>query len=779
MRAAWPSIAVVLAATAGGAARAEPTPAPEPAVTDPPAPEPGYETVVVAPSPLHGSRLPRDRVPANVQTVTAAALAERRSLDLSAYMNDALGSVHMNDVQSNPLQPDIQYRGYLVSPLLGAPQGLAVYVDGVRMNEPFGDTINWDLLPPNAIRSVNLMPGSNPIFGLNTLGGALSIETKSGFSDPGVEGSLSYGSFRRSILRASAGTHGERFGVFAATQLFHEAGWRQRSPSSAASGLVAATYMNDGATADLIALGAATSLTGNGPAPEQLLAADRSAVFTYPDRTQNRLFMLVARGERPLFQNGRLSGVAYFRENHTNATNGDQREWAACDAQPGVLCSGDPGGQQTPVVDGAGQAVPFASGYDAATNSSETRQHGYGASVQLSSEARVAGRENHAFAGVAGDQARVTFRARTTVARLGADRGTIDSGLLDPASPVAVDAVTSALGVYAGDTFALKPDLFLSVSARLNVLALTLEDQLGEALNGSHHFHRLNPAAGLSYQPRPEIGGYAGYSESNRTPTPVELTCASPTDPCRLPNGFVADPPLAQVVARTFEAGLRGTWRRGRASFDYALGAFTIGNAADILFISSGNVANQGYFANVGDTRRQGLEASAGGRHRTAGGSRLDWTLHYTLMRATFETPFTALSAAHPDALDGAIQVPAGARLPGVPSHVGKAGLSFSSRDGYSVGASVVANSSQYLRGDEANRLAPLAGYVVVNARAGYRVRDPLSLVVLVDNVFDARTSTFGVVGNARDVLGPTYAGPRFVGPGAPRGVWFGVELQR
>jgi len=148
MRAAWPSIAVVLAATAGGAARAEPTPAPEPAVTDPPAPEPGYETVVVAPSPLHGSRLPRDRVPANVQTVTAAALAERRSLDLSAYMNDALGSVHMNDVQSNPLQPDIQYRGYLVSPLLGAPQGLAVYVDGVRMNEPFGDTINWDLLPP-------------------------------------------------------------------------------------------------------------------------------------------------------------------------------------------------------------------------------------------------------------------------------------------------------------------------------------------------------------------------------------------------------------------------------------------------------------------------------------------------------------------------------------------------------------------------------------------------------------------------------------------------------
>src|SRR5204862_4721783 len=98
-------------------------------------------------------------------------------------------------------------------------------------------------------------------------------------------------------------------------QIFSESGWRQRSPSRAASGLVAATYANDGASADLIALGAATSLTGNGPAPEQLLAVDRTAVFTYPDRTQNRLFMLVARGERPVFESGRLSGAAYFREN--------------------------------------------------------------------------------------------------------------------------------------------------------------------------------------------------------------------------------------------------------------------------------------------------------------------------------------------------------------------------------------------------------------------------------------------------------------------------------
>ena len=119
--------------------------------------------------------------------------------------------------------------------------------------------------------------------------------------------------------------------------------------------------------------------------------------------------------------------------------------------------------------------------------------------------------------------------------------------------------------------------------------------RVGVALTGTHGFSRLNPAVGISYQPRPEVGGYAGYSESNRAPTPVELTCASPTAPCRLPNGFVADPPLAPVVARTLEAGVRGAWRGGPrqgVTIDYALAAFHTRNADDILFISSGTVAN-------------------------------------------------------------------------------------------------------------------------------------------------------------------------------------------
>ena len=766
-RIAWSAVALSLSLSTG--AYADGPPVSEPLATDP---APVYETVVTATTPLHGSRLPRDRVPANVQTATGQAIADQHSLDLSAYMNDALGSVHVNDVQGNPLQPDVQYRGFVASPLLGAPQGLSAYLDGARLNEPFGDTVNWDLIPTNAIRSINLIPGSNPLFGLNTLGGALSLETKTGFTDPGAAASLLYGSFGRKLVRASGGSHGDRFGVFAAAQLFDETGWRAFSPSRSANALLSTSYEGGATSAELVLLGVDTRLTGNGASPEQLVAANRAAIFTFPDRTENRLFMALARGERLLTTHARISGTTYLRESRTRSLNGDRREWSECGAQPGALCSADDAGAEVPVLDRAGNPVPFADSYDAANNSSYTRQHGYGAAAQLAFDTPLVGRENHLFVGAAADQGRIRFRAQSTVATLTPERGTIDAGFLDPASPVAVDSVVSSLGGYASDTFAPRRDLFVTLSARFNVSTLSLADQLGDELNGDHSFQRLNPALGLSYQPRVELGAYGGYSESARAPTAVELTCASPIAPCRLPNAFVADPPLNQVVARTLEVGVRGAHRRGRTTLDYALAGFRTRNADDILFISSGKVANQGYFANVGDTRRQGIEASLQGRQRVGAQARVDWALHYTLMNATFETPFTALSATHPDAVNGTIAVPAGAHIPSVPSHVGKAALGWVSGFGVSAGANVVASSGQYLRGDEANRLAPLPGFVVVNLRVAYRIAAAVSLALLVNNVFDARYANFGVLGSASDVLGPSYDSPRFVGPGAPRAAW-------
>jgi outer membrane receptor protein involved in Fe transport len=215
---------------------------------------------------------------------------------------------------------------------------------------------------------------------------------------------------------------------------------------------------------------------------------------------------------------------------------------------------------------------------------------------------------------------------------------------------------------------------------------------------------------------------------------------------------------------------------------DYVVAAFRTTNADDILFISSGAVANRGYFANVGDTRRQGVEASLLGRRRVGdaarqGNARIEWSLHYTYLDARFETPFTELSASHPAAIGGTIAVPAGARIPGVPAHIGKAAVTWFGGAGFSVGLDAIANSGQVYRGDEANLLPPLPGFFVMNLRAAYQIARPLSAFVIVSNLFDADYGTFGVLGDPTAVLGSGFTDPRFVGPGAPRAAWLGVDV--
>jgi iron complex outermembrane receptor protein len=805
LRRTLPILVAVLVSTAARPGRAQTAPAPAPAPAPPaapPAPPPAppaappaappvappaapsaYETVVTATTPLHGSGLPIDRVPSNVQTATGAGIARAQSLDLAEYMNGELGSVHVNQVQDNPLQADLQYRGFVASPLLGAPQGLSVYWGGVRLNEIFGDTVNWDLIPSNAIRTLNLMPGSNPLFGMNTLGGALSIETKTGFSDPGAQVRLSGGSFNRRAVDLQMGAHGEHLAYYIAAELFREDGWRQASSSEAARVLLATTYHRESTTVDLTLAAAESDLNGNGPAPVQLLAEDRTAVFTYPDRTGNRLFLASLRAERAVGARARLSGVAYLRRNRAVTLNGDQGQWARCQdpVSATLVCAVDDSGAEIPVTDRNGNGVPFddVHPYDAADNGTRTAQVGYGATGQLAVEAPLGARENHLFIGASGNEGRAHFTSQSALARLSSTRGTLPTEIVDPTSLVDVESVTRNLGLFASDTLAVLPDLFLTVSGRYNIATLSLADQQGGDLSGDDTFERLNPAVGLSYQPRPAIGVFGGYSESTRAPTALELTCASATAPCRLPNGFVSDPPLEQVVARTFEIGVRGRLTRPSTTLTYDVAAFRTTNDDDIIFISAGPVTNQGYFTNVGQTRRQGVESGVVGRIRLgARGGRLEASLHYTWLDARFETPFSALSVNHPDAVAGVLTVPAGARLPSTPRHIGKATLTWTYADRLSLGASAIANSSQFRRGDEANLLEPVAGYIVVDLRASYDVAPPVSLFLKVSNVLDARYATFGALGDAATVLGPTFDNPRFDGPGAPRAAWAGLVLR-
>jgi len=124
-------------------------------------PVPESVTVVSA-TPLAGLDRSRDQIPGPVRTASDADIHASGALDLSDFLNRRIQGVFVNEIQGNPLQPDVNYRGYTASPLLGTPQGISIFIDGVRQNQPFGDSVGWDLIPRAAISEMALVPGSNP-----------------------------------------------------------------------------------------------------------------------------------------------------------------------------------------------------------------------------------------------------------------------------------------------------------------------------------------------------------------------------------------------------------------------------------------------------------------------------------------------------------------------------------------------------------------------------------------------------------------------------------------
>jgi outer membrane receptor protein involved in Fe transport len=733
-------------------------------------PAPPIEVIeVVGVTPLGGS-LDTDRIAANVQTASADELREQNALDLADFMKRSMGSVFVNDAQSNPLQPDVQYRGFVGSPLLGLPQGLAVYQDGVRVNEPFGDTVSWALIPESAIAEFYLVPGSNPLFGLNALGGAISVRTKDGFAADGTRAELTAGSFGRVGIQAeTGGDFSDDLGYFVTASLLEEDGWRDFSPTDAQQIFGKLTWRRDDSRLDVSLTRVDTELVGNGAAPEDLLEIDPEAIFTHPDRTENTLTMLGVGGEHSLSPTVTLRGNVYLRASDIDTLNGDDSDFEECAAAPGFICEEEDGGEEL-VLDENGLPIAADEALEGGTvNRTVTEQDGMGLGLQADFTGELAGRENLFTIGATHDEADVEFGAGTELGALDATRAAIGGGVFVGEAFTGLESSTSNTGFYLSNTFSFGERIALTMSGRYNRAHVVLEDQLEDDLDGNHTFERFNPAVGVTFGTE-ALTFYAGYSEANRAPSPVELTCADEDDPCRLPNAFLADPPLEQVVAKTFEGGVRGDWDRGR----WHAGVFRTTNDDDILFISAGALTNQGFFDNVGETRRDGFEANLSG----AAGERLTWSLDYTYIDATFRENFAVMSPNHPEAVDGEIAVESGDRLPLIPQQLLKAGVRFAATDALTFGAHVVASSGAFFRGDEGNLLDELDGYSVVNVRAEYRFGERASVFASIDNLLDAEYATFGLFGEADEVLGDEFDEPFFVGPGAPLAAWIGVRVE-
>ncbi len=725
---------------------------------------------VIGTTPL-GATLDVDRVAGNVQTATAAQIREQGALDLADFMKRSLGSVFVNDAQSNPLQPDVQYRGFVGSPLLGLPQGLAVYQDGVRINEPFGDTVNWALIPESAIDTVYLMPGSNPLFGLNALGGAISINTKNGFDNPGTRAEALAGSWGRVGVQAeTGGSIDDAFSYFVTASYLDEDGWRDYSPTEAKQVFANLGTKNDEQSLDVSLTYVDTDLVGNGAAPEELLEIDRAAIFTRPDRTQNRLAMVNVRGTQEVSATVSLTGNVYLRDSDVSTLNGDDSDFDECVGTPGFICEQENGNEEVVLDENDGLIEADDDLEGATVNRTTTKQQSVGFDLQAGFTGDLGSRENQFTIGLAHDESDVEFGSSTELGALDATRLAVPGGVFVGDAFIELEASTESTGLYLTDTFSLGDGVALTLSGRYNRTQVVLEDQIDDDLSGEHTFERFNPAVGFTWALGDAVTLYAGYSEANRAPSPVELTCADENDPCRLPNAFVADPPLEQVVAKTFEAGVRGRFSSGR----WHAGVFRTTNDDDILFISAGELTNQGFFDNVGETRRDGLELNLSGE----AGERLSWFFDYTWLDATFRDDFEVASLNNPEAVDGEIEVEEGDRLPLVPDQLLKLGIRLAASERLTFGADVISSSGSPFRGDEGNLVENLEGYTLLNLRAEYRIGAHARLFANIDNALDEEYETFGVFGQADEVLGDEFEDPEFVGPGSPRAAWIGVRVE-
>ena len=794
------------------------------------------EIVVIGVTPGRGAGLPLEKIPYNVRYAGSEQIETAQSLDLSDFLNRNMSSVNLNDAQNNPLQPDLYFRGFTGSPLLGLAQGLSIFQNGVRINEPLGDTVNWDLLPESAVQGIELTSGANPLFGLNTLGGAMSIRMKNGFDNPGHNAEVSGGSFGRWVVGTESGASNGTLAYYANINYFAEDGWRDLSDSDSLNFYGSAGWRDATSDLNLNYQYGNSSLRGNGPIPIELLNDDRDSIFTAPDITDNELHMVSADGTHDFNNTLKLSGTAFYRRTESDSFNGDASEFVVCELggadrllegleddgledlglQSDDVCENQFG--DADVLEGFLNASATGLGLDdefriedltdelsgtgvlsdEAINNQSTRvQTSWGMDAQFAFLRDLFGRRNQFVVGGSWYRGTSEFRAVLELAELdGVTRSTVglETGTFVGDAETDVESGAETWSIYFTDTIELTERLSLTVSGRYNNTAVDLADQSGERpeLNGEHDFDRLNPSVGLTFQATDTINFYGSYSESARAPTPIELSCndrifelavanaiAAGEDPedvefeCRLPNAFLSDPPLKLVVARSWEAGLRGRLNNAVA---YRSGIFHTVNQDDIIFQSTGR--STGLFGNVDETRRRGFEGELFG---TA--SRLDWFLSYSWIDATFQDDLEVLSPNHPyaDPDEGTIEVNDGDRLPGIPEHQLKLGGYYHFTPRLGIGIDVQYFSEQVMRGDESNQLDMVNDYALVNLHGSWQVTDRLRFFARISNLFDTDYETFGLLGDDPSEVGiqafEDYSGPRFFGPGAPRAGFVGLKI--
>ncbi len=603
-----------------------------------------------------------------------------------------------------------------------------------------------------------------------------------------------YGSGNRRSIEFSHGGHSANgFDWWFGGNLFAEDGWRESSPSDVRQLFGKLGWSSTTSSLALSVAYADNDLTGNGLQDTRLLAADYASVYTIPDQTKNRSTLLNLSGQRTPSRTLTLSGTAYYRDIRATTLNADINDDSLDESvyQPSaadIRALTAAGYTGFPITGSNASNTRFPSWRCIAQalqkdepdekcngllTNTQTTQQNYGASGQAT-WSRSSGRYHHQITtGAALDGSRVDFQQRSQFGYLNPDRTvTAVDAYADGSTNADGEPVDTRVNLhgtpwtwslYATDTLGIGDAWHATFSARYNRTTIDNADRLTPgggpgSLDGQYVYGRLNPAVGVTYSPSPMLNLYAGYGEGSRAPTSIELGCADPTNACRLPNALAGDPPLAQVVTRTFEAGIRS----GRESgVSWHASVFRADNHDDILFVAS-EQTGFGYFKDFGQTRREGIEVGVRDRvgRATFGGG-------YTYLNATYQSSETfdgsanstndsALAGAK--GLDGTIQVAPGDRIPLIPAHMLKAYADVRVTQRLSIDLDLVAVGSSYARGNENNLSQPdgvyyigpgtSPAYGIVNAGARFALAKHVAVLAYVDNIFDHHYDTAAQLGS-------------------------------
>ncbi len=721
MRFTW-IVPAVLVATAAAAVAQPQGPSPAlPVLTLPP-------LRVTAPTRLPGDPLPASSIPATVDVVPGETLRGAGTTTLQRAL-ERLPGVTLGDQQGNAHQLDLGLRGFQVTSVTGVPQGVSVFVDGVRVNEPTVEEVNFDLLPLDEIERVEVIRGPSATFGRNTLGGAINIITRRGERRelvPEIEAG-SFGS-QKYRLRAS-GTEGP-IDYYVGGSFYRDDGWRDESASRLGKMFAKIGFQRDGTDLAVSYQRADNRIEQPGSLPESELRRDRTQNFTAGDFYKPLLNMATASLRQELGDELALAVTGFARSLRTEQFNVnllDQNTRAFFDTMS------------------------------------------TGVTLQLTHQATILGRRNRLVGGfdhVHADSTVKVFEEEGDVRQ-------IDSRVRNN---------SDAFGFYLEDTFDVARDvivkgdgLVLTAGARYDWVRHDIRDDKVQAERPSATqnsiFARGNPRVGVNYNVAPALGFFASYGEGFRAPAFLELTCATPAAICPgLQAGAAPDPPIKAVKARSYEAGVRA---RPLPWLEAELSLFRTDVSDDIFSVSPTGTVGV-FFQNVGDTRRAGVELGV----RAHVARRVSAYANYTYTEATFRDDASIGTPRLTSGCAGGLctqLVAKGSDLPLVPHHRLNAGAEYWVTSWLAASLNARYVGTQRLRGDEENVERPLSDYIVFGAGLKAQVKD-FSAFLAIDNLFNAQYETFGTFApNARLAGAPV---ERFLTPAPPLHVTAGVSYR-